>query len=40
MTRPHIPDVDSTLELLETSTENALGERTLKDMVLAGSHDI
>jgi membrane protein len=35
-----VPDVDSTLELLETSTENALGERTLKDMVLAGSHDI
>jgi membrane protein len=35
-----VPDVDSVLRVLETSTKNALGERTLKDMVLSQSHDI
>jgi len=35
-----VPDVDSVLEVLETSTKKALGEQTLKDMVLSRSHEV
>jgi membrane protein len=35
-----VSDVDSVLEVLEKSTNDALGERTLKDMVLSRSHDV
>lgn len=33
-----VEDVDSVLAVLETSAKNALGERTLKDLVLSRSH--
>lgn len=35
-----VPDVDGVLNMLETSAQNVLGDRTLKDMVLSRSHDV